>query len=166
MKDTEKVLNCPACGKEMKKVWFENRGFFVDICTDGCGGVWLDNRELDKIDERFENADAILEELEGKVFAEVDRTKDRFCPVCGAKMVKCNYTDDSTPVKIDACYSCGGKFLDNDELRAIRQTFQDEPDMVDDALTVRKYTPKGHSGVVVLFQAITNKVLPHFKYDE
>ena len=42
MKDTEKVLNCPACGIEMKIVWFEDIGFFVDICTDGCGGVWLD----------------------------------------------------------------------------------------------------------------------------
>ncbi len=166
MKDTEKTLICPACGKEMKKVWFEEKGFFADICTDGCGGVWLDNRELDKIDESDENADVILDALNEKTFEPVNKTKERICPVCGAKMVKNKYTDDVVPVEIDACYSCGGKFLDNDELALIRKQYEEESDLVDDALKVHKYKPKGHLGIVRLFHAMSNKALMHTEYDE
>ena len=81
-------------------------------------------------------------------------------------MVKNKYTDDVVPVEIDACYSCGGKFLDNDELALIRKQYEEEQDLVDNALKVRKYKPKGHTGIVRLFQAMSNKALMHTEYDE
>lgn len=162
MKDTEKKLDCPACGKEMTKIWFDDKGFFVDICADGCGGVWLDNRELDKIDETNENADAILDAIEDKTFAETDKTKDRICPVCGVKMVKYNYTDGDIPVVIDACYTCGGKFLDNDELRQIRQKYEAEKDYVDDALSTERFKARGKTGIVSIFHNVSNTVIKNF----
>lgn len=40
-------------------------------------------------------------------------------------MVK-NYASANRQIQIDECYSCGGKFLDNGELQAIRAEFETE----------------------------------------
>jgi Zn-finger nucleic acid-binding protein len=66
MADNEKILNCPACGTEMKKIPLENYGFCIDICLDGCGSIVFDNREFQKFDEKTENIDPILSAYEGK----------------------------------------------------------------------------------------------------
>lgn len=81
----------------------------VDVC-EKCGGVYFDNRELEKCDESFENASEIFNFIKDKSFINVDRDKLRVCPVCGANMVK-NHTNLRQEVEIDVCYSCGGKFL-------------------------------------------------------
>ncbi len=59
MSDTLQPLNCPACHKEMRKVFVPAEGINVDICVDGCGGIFFDNREFTKFDEKAENIDEI-----------------------------------------------------------------------------------------------------------
>lgn len=53
MADTLKALKCPACGKDMEKVFIPNLGINLDICTDGCGGIYFDNREFERFDEKM-----------------------------------------------------------------------------------------------------------------
>ena len=118
MKDNKMTLYCPACGKEMKKVFIQESGVNIDICVDGCGGIYFDNRELEKFDEKHENADAIFAALEGREFSVADSTQPRICPACGAQMAKVGAAGGS--IEIDACYTCGGKFLDLGELQKIR----------------------------------------------
>lgn len=130
MKDTKEIVKCPACGKEMKKVFIEGANCYVDICADGCGGIFFDNREYKKFDEQHENIDKILEVYKGKTFSKQDQTKVRTCPVCDSKMVK-NYASDLKKVEIDQCYSCGGIFLDYGELQAIREQYKTENDRQD-----------------------------------
>ena len=68
MADTQKIMKCPACGKEMKKIHMDEAGVMVDICLDGCGGMVFDNRELNKFDEAHENIDEILAAIKNKEF--------------------------------------------------------------------------------------------------
>ena len=119
MADTKKVLNCPACNREMEKVFIENAEVNVDVCINGCGGMLFDNRELEKFDKKQENANQILELTKDKEFINVDQTKPRICPVCNAPMVKMGAGKGN--VKIDVCNVCGAKFLDRGELLAIRE---------------------------------------------
>lgn len=130
MKDTKETIKCPACGKEMKKVFIEGANCNVDICTDGCGGIFVDNREYKKFDEQHESIDKILEAYKGKTFSKQDQTKVRTCPVCDSKMIK-NYASSMQKVEIDQCYSCGGIFLDYGELQAIREQYKTEKDRQD-----------------------------------
>lgn len=123
MADTLKTLICPACGKEMEKVFIPSQGINLDICTQGCGGIYFDNREFANFDEQHEDISKILEELNGKHFTPVDTTKERICPNCGAKMVK-NNTSIHKTIEVDDCYTCGGKFLDNEELIKIREEYE------------------------------------------
>jgi|GEM_PF-1035355 len=125
MPDNMEKIICPACSAEMAKVFMPEQGVNIDVCTEGCGGIYFDNREFSKFDEPNEDISPLLEVLKDKKFALADQTKTRLCPVCGSKMVK-NYTNASHSVEIDECYACGGKFLDYNELNKIRSQFGEE----------------------------------------
>lgn len=127
------IINCPACGKKMLKVYFPSQGINLDVCADGCGGIYFDNRELDKFDEKHEDITPLVEIFEGKTFQKVDESDTRICPVCGMKMVK-NFAGPKHEVEIDECYSCGGKFLDNNELEKIRSQYNTEEERAADAI--------------------------------
>lgn len=142
MADTLKTLNCPACGKEMEKVFIPSQGINLDVCTNGCGGIYFDNREFDKFDELNENISEILEKISGKTFEKPDTTKERICPCCGAKMVK-NYSSIKQSIEVDDCYSCGGKFLDNHELQLIRKEYENNEQRSEDVLKY-VYSCVGH----------------------
>ena len=125
MADNFKTIKCPACQKEMVKVFVPTEGVNVDVCIDGCGGVYFDNREFKYFDEQHENIDQLIDAIKGKEFIKVDETLPRSCPVCGARMVK-NFASVKKEVQIDECYSCGGKFLDHGELEKIRAQYVTE----------------------------------------
>ena len=123
MNDTFKTMKCPACQKEMAKIFVPHEGVNIDICLDGCGGIYFDNREYEYFDEPHEDIDPILDSIKGKTFTPVDESLPRTCPACGARMVK-HFASGKQAVQIDACYSCGGKFLDHGELEKIRAEYK------------------------------------------
>lgn len=125
MADNFNEIKCPACQKVMTKIFVPTEGVNIDVCLDGCGGVYFDNREYKYFDERHENIDELAKAVEGKEFIKVDESLPRSCPVCGARMVK-NYASVRNEVQIDECYSCGGKFLDHGELFKIRAQYNTE----------------------------------------
>lgn len=127
MNDTYETINCPACGKAMQKVFMPYAGFNLDVCIDGCGGIFFDGQELKYFDESHENIDDLKEILSGKNFDKTDESQTRICPVCGNKMVK-NYVSAKQAVQIDECYNCGAKFMDNGELIKMREEYPTEKD--------------------------------------
>lgn len=120
MTDTKQTIICPACGKQMKKIFIEEAGINVDICSDGCGGIFFDNQELENFDEIHENADKIFQELAEKHLKPVDGNQQRICPVCNVPMLKMEAKNNIT---IDVCNVCGAKFLDDCELHMLRGYF-------------------------------------------
>ena len=133
MADNFNEIKCPACQKVMKKIFIPSAGVNIDICLDGCGGIYFDNREFKYFDEPHENIDEIINAVQGKTFEKVDESLPRSCPVCGARMVK-NYSSVKKEVQIDECYSCGGKFLDHGELTKIRAQYKTEAERSQDTM--------------------------------
>ena len=125
MADNLKEICCPACGKKMHKVFMTEQNLNLDVCLDGCGGIYFDNREFKKFDESFEDITPLTNAYQGKTFNEVDDNELRVCPVCGTKMVK-HFSSSKQEVQVDECYSCGGIFLDYNELDAIRAEYTTE----------------------------------------
>ena len=119
MSDNKQIINCPACGKEMVKVFDKEKGINIDICLNGCGGILFDNREFEKFDESHENADEILNAIKERKFAKVDESEIRVCPICNVPMVKMGAGTGG--VEIDICNTCGAKFLDNGDLEKVRK---------------------------------------------
>lgn len=133
MVNTLHTIKCPACQHDMVKIFVPRTGIHVDVCVDGCGGIYFDNREFKQFDEPHEDISEIEKALEGKEFIRVDESLPRSCPVCGAMMVK-NYSSVKKEVQVDECYSCGGKFLDNGELQKIRAEYKTEADRSKDVI--------------------------------
>jgi Zn-finger nucleic acid-binding protein len=125
MADTLQELSCPACDKTMKKIFVPAEGINLDICIDGCGGIFFDNREYILFDEQHENIDDILAAVKDKTFERADETEVRICPVCKVAMIK-NYSSVDEQIQVDDCYKCGGKFLDNGELIKIRKEYEND----------------------------------------
>ena len=65
-------------------------------------------------------------------------------------MVK-NFSSANRSIQIDECYSCGGKFLDNGELQAIRAEFETEEER--SAATMREL----YDSVGVKLRAMENE---------
>lgn len=120
MADNFETVFCPACGAEMKKCLDIDKNINIDICIDGCGSLYFDNREFEKYDEPHENADEILKLLEGKHYTMLEDEGTRKCAACQYTMIKMG--TGIPDVQIDVCATCGGKFLDNGELQKIRNT--------------------------------------------
>ena len=122
--DNKDVINCPACNEVMTKVYMPEAGINIDICLDGCGGMLFDNRELEKFDEKHENIEEVIKATEGKSFKKVNEDEVRICPICKVPMVKMG--SGKVNVQIDVCNTCGAKFLDNGELKKIRNNKEEE----------------------------------------
>lgn len=120
MTDTQQEIKCPACGKVMTKVFINSKGINLDICTNGCGGIYFDNSEIQEFSSENDNISEITSVLLNKNFMPVDMQKKRICPACNTPMVK----TFAFGIEIETCYKCGGIFLDYGEFEKVRTHFK------------------------------------------
>jgi len=117
-------MDCPACGETLVRT--ETGGLEVEVCRDGCGGVWLDNFELEKVDERHESAGEALLDVDRDPDVAVDRDRRRDCPSCDGAVMHRHFFTVKREVEVDECPDCAGVWLDAGELGEIRRQFEDE----------------------------------------
>jgi len=120
--DTKKEIICPACGNKLAKTEIE--GKMIDVCQDGCGGIWFDHYEIRLFDEKFEEAGEILAQVRRKPGIKVDHTQRRKCPVCPDSVLMRHFYSPRREVEVDECPTCGGMWLDTGELAHIREQFE------------------------------------------
>lgn len=116
-------MKCPACSAEMIEKDFG--GVKVDVCENGCKGIWLDWMEISKLDEKNEGFGKALQAAIKSPRINDENRPPLDCPKCGVKMRVHRYKR-ADEVNVDECYSCGGFFLDSGELRAIRENFMSD----------------------------------------
>ena len=110
-------MNCPACDKSLAEKTVES--ITVDVCEDGCGGIWFDNFELEKIDTATESAGEGLLEVARDESITVDHTARRKCPKCDNQIMMRHFASSNRQVEVDECPACGGVWLDPGELQKI-----------------------------------------------
>lgn len=101
----------------------EIAGTEFDVCEGGCGGIWFDWFEFDKVDEQGEASGESLLEMSRDQHIHVDRSQRRNCPRCEDITMSRKFHSVKRRVEIDECQSCGGIFLDAGELAEIRTMF-------------------------------------------
>jgi Zn-finger nucleic acid-binding protein len=112
-------MKCPVCSKEMVQ---ENFGVNVDVCENGCKGIWFDQGELRRLDENNEGLGAALEQALRYPRSNDGQRGQLTCPKCAIPMHTHKYKRDQE-VNVDECYQCGGIFLDSGELTEIRNNY-------------------------------------------
>lgn len=116
-------MNCPVCGMEMEEVKID--AIAVDVCKQGCGGLWFDRFELKKVDEPHESAgEGLL--MQGQGRGKPDPSQKRMCPKCEKMPLMRHFFSVKKEVEVDECPKCGGFWLDGGELAQIRGQFGSE----------------------------------------
>ena len=110
-------MECPVCTSAMVQRDFG--GMNVDVCENGCKGLWFDWFELSHLDETNEGVGQALQDaLHAPRVNDASRgTID--CPKCHVPMHRHLFASDKQ-VNVDECYGCAGFFLDSGELVEIR----------------------------------------------
>ena len=111
-------MNCPQCGRSLTPV--RTSGITVDACWNGCGGIWFDQGELQKVDEPHEAAGESLLEIPRAGGAAPDRSRRLRCPRCPDTVLMRHLFSPKRAVVVDECPTCGGYWLDPGELLDIR----------------------------------------------
>lgn len=117
-------MNCPACDNVLKEMTVGD--ITVDVCENGCGGIWFDKFELHKVDESHESQGEHLLETKRNENIKVDHTKRRKCPRCKNIVMLRHFFSVKREVEVDECAGCGGYWIDYGELRTIRTQFATE----------------------------------------
>ena len=125
-------MNCPVCGNTLTEVFVELPNnpnwdeMEVDVCDGGCGGMWFDRFELDKVDEPDEMAGKVLLETDRDPSIEIDHDVDRDCPQCDDIVMMNRFMSVHKQIEVDECGGCAGVWLDAGELEDIRKQFDSE----------------------------------------
>jgi uncharacterized protein len=109
-------MKCPRCGRELCEQTVG--GVSLDICNGGCGGVWFDHFELN----RLLSADKTeLDQLKVSRTPSVKTDTGRLrCPKCIEVIMQNHPYPGHVEISIDECVRCGGVWLDSGEFEQIR----------------------------------------------
>ena len=113
-------MKCPRCGNELTTV--SVGAVQVDACDDGCGGIWFDAFELEKMDQPDEAANGLLDRMRIDIESLPDLKKAITCPRCGDHELIRQQYPENRDIMIDKCEVCGGTWLDFGELFQIRSS--------------------------------------------
>ena len=113
-------MNCPACARLLQPT--KAGVISVGVCAGGCGGIWFDAFEMQKVDESSEPAGEGLLHVARDPDVNVDLERRRRCPRCESVVMLRHAHRDNPSVQVDECPGCGGFWLDAGELGLIRQS--------------------------------------------
>ena len=119
-------MKCPGCSNQLEQMTVGELS--VDICKNGCGGIWFDNFELEQVDEKHESAGESLLYIERNPEIVVDHSQKRLCPKCENQKMLQHFMSVKKEVAVDECPACGGFWLDAGELGQIRSQYETEAD--------------------------------------
>lgn len=111
-------MKCPACFNELSPT--QVGSLVVDVCQGGCGGIWFDAFELQRVDEEEELAGEPLLQINRDAQIAVDTNRKRECPRCAEMRLHRHFFSAKRRVQVDQCPNCGGYWLDAGELADIR----------------------------------------------
>lgn len=111
-------MKCPACFNSLAEI--QVGSLRVDVCHGGCGGVWFDAFELQRVDEEQEAAGEPLLAIQRDPHVVVDAARKRECPRCPGVKLRRHFFSAKRRIEVDECPNCGGYWLDAGELAQVR----------------------------------------------
>lgn len=120
-------MKCPKDKHELIKELYEDC-VEIDKCST-CQGMWLDEGELEKIEETIKNdyTDELkkLPDYANEAFnmSRASSEKAYICPTCDEPLEKKEYGFCSQII-IDVCPSCRGMWLDDHEIQKLEIFFE------------------------------------------
>ncbi|HEB93240.1 MAG TPA: hypothetical protein ENI94_07195 [Gammaproteobacteria bacterium] len=156
-------MKCPRTRKLLKPI--KVAGIDLDI-SEGCGGIWFDNFELDKLNQSsIAMGEVLIEHLREYHNPLVDVNKRLNCPRDTDVIMMRRFYSSKFQIEIDECPQCGGIWLDAEELEKIRELFPDHEDyqntqkrFVEEVMSSpeTKIHQKGHEELIEKIKRLSN----------
>src|ERR1043166_6161651 len=112
-------MKCPSCKSPLLEK--NAGGMTLDICYGGCGGIWFDAAEMQRITAR---AAASLHTIWQSPVGRFNLAGPRLCPRCPNQLLERKWFSDVKKVEIDQCPRCDGIWLDAGEFSRIYEELQ------------------------------------------
>ena len=112
-------MKCPGCKRVLKKM--KVGAVALDICQGGCGGIWFDGEELDKVARSIAVGKKIVAEITRTVEVTADEHRVLKCAHCRSVKLEQKLFSLGSGVIMDRCPKCAGIWLDHGELETIRE---------------------------------------------
>lgn len=112
-------MKCPACKNPLREKGAG--GMTLDVCYGGCGGIWFDATELERVSAQAATA---LHTIWQVPVSPVKLSEPRPCPRCPDTILERKWFSDLKRVEIDQCPKCGGIWLDAGEFSRIYEEIQ------------------------------------------
>ncbi len=106
-------MQCPACGNELLPETLNNTTYH--ICEGACGGVWFERLELEKCEDTPMSLGEGLQ-INKAACPSLNQSRRYTCPSCENIIMGRRYLDTIEDVMTDECPSCGGFWLNGDDL--------------------------------------------------
>jgi Zn-finger nucleic acid-binding protein len=142
-------MKCPACKRVLKKIKVGSAA--LDICQGGCGGIWFDGDELDKVAKSAAVGKKVVAEITRTVELTVDEHRMLKCGHCRGVNLEQKLFSLGSGVIMDRCPKCAGVWLDFGELETIREETMPAPRPVRHVVDRRGQKPVG---VPINFQIV------------
>ncbi len=88
----------------------------LDVCYGGCGGIWFDASELERVSPQVANT---LHTIWQAPVNPAKLDEARMCPRCPDQVLDRKWFSDQKNVVIDQCPKCGGIWLDAGEFTRV-----------------------------------------------
>ena len=105
---------CPSCKSPLREK--AAGAMTLDVCYGGCGGIWFDATELERVDAR---AATTLHTIWQAPSGKLNLTGPRMCPRCAQQVLERKWFSERKKVEIDQCPRCRGIWLDAGEFSRI-----------------------------------------------
>ena len=112
-------MKCPACKRRLREKGAG--GMVLDMCYGGCGGIWFDATELERVNAQ---AATTLHSIWQVPITNVKQSEPRPCPRCPDTILDRKWFSNAKRVEIDQCPKCGGIWLDAGEFSIIYSEIQ------------------------------------------
>lgn len=112
-------MKCPSCKNPLREKGAG--GMTLDVCYGGCGGIWFDAAELERVNAR---AASTLHSIWQVPVGKVNLTDPRLCPRCPDQVLDRRWFSELKQVEIDECPKCKGIWLDAGEFTRIYEESQ------------------------------------------
>lgn len=114
---TYSYMECPACHRTLRPVTIG--GGTVEVCLEGCAGIWFGSGELRRFTDPTDAAGQALATFAGSSQVQVDVDQRRRCPRCLDSVLMRHFFSAKRAVTVDECPTCAGVWLDAGELAQI-----------------------------------------------
>ena len=93
-------MKCPACDNQLELMTVGVLS--VDICKNGCGGIWFHNFELKQVDEKHESTGESLLQIDRNPDTVVDHNHKWLYPKCENQKMAKHFMSVKKEVEVDA----------------------------------------------------------------